>query len=514
MGRATIVSTRGHGLYTAQVAYDQTALDAELAKLEETEAAYYPRLLKALDTLDLLRDDAAVARAAMTAVIQQWKDAVIEKGQEEPGAIEPIDPIDPGTGEPWTDPDRAQEAPLLAALNAARTAAGVGTVARDDDLDRACRVHLRNQSATRKMSHRGRDGSTPSDRATAQGYYRPEVIHELLAYGPVTPAQVLQQWQRGSAAALLDDEVTHAGVAHVYASGHPASYLWAVLLASAKGDPVTVTPEPDPPGTAADAVETELEAIQVPTIERLEPEKLGEAVRLFALAQNKVIAADREVARLQAEQRARLERIASLEAARESVAVPFDVWACQYETTLIPGTSVATAEVPGHWRPAETATRTVTYEGPPPETVVYTERPINLIPPDSPSGRLVLAATMSDAAVFANAAIEPGHLKWKPTWRYGTITAMAGDFADVRLEAIAARSLSGRPEEPDLALDETLALSSVPIRYPPCNGEVFEVGDAVLILFEGFARDQPKIIGFRREPRPCVGGRTGWTQYR
>jgi len=32
------------------------------------------------------------------------------------------------------------------------------------------------------------------------------------------------------------------------------------------------------------------------------------------------------------------------------------------------------------------------------------------------------------------------------------------------------------------------------------------------VLFEGQNRDAPKVIGFRREPRPCPGGRTSWQQ--
>lgn len=518
MGRAVIVSNVGEGLYTIRPDYNMTALEAELAQLQETEAAYSALLLKALNTLDLLRDDAGAAREAMNAVIQQWKDALIEKGREDPGAIAPDDPLDPITGEPWIDPDRAQEGPLLDAINAARTGASVGTVTRDADLDKACLTHLRNQSATGRMGHRGGDGSTPSDRAAQQGYYRPEVIHELLAYGPVTSTQTIQQWQRTHASSLLDGDATHAGVAHVYSSRHPASYLWAVLLASAKGAPVTVTVEPDPPGAAADETEAGLNAIKAPKLESLEPEKLGEVVRLFALAQNKVLAADREVARLQAERLARLERIGVLESLQEETD-PIHAWACQYEASLAVGATAQTAEVPGYWRLEEAAAKISTFgfrNDPdaqyPNYTVTYTERPINLIPPGTQSGQLRYSESMTDAAVFLNAAIEPGHLKWKPTWRYGTITALSGDFADVVLEEIAARKLSGRPEEPDLPLDDPLALSSVPIRYPPCNGEVFEVGDEVLILFEGQDRAAPKVIGFRREPRPCTGGRTGWVE--
>jgi hypothetical protein len=40
----------------------------------------------------------------------------------------------------------------------------------------------------------------------------------------------------------------------------------------------------------------------------------------------------------------------------------------------------------------------------------------------------------------------------------------------------------------------------------------FEVGDAVLILFEGYERDAPKVIGFRREPVKCPYQRTSWAE--
>jgi uncharacterized protein YkwD len=521
MGRATIVSNLGEGLYTIRVEYNMTALVAELAKLNDAETQYSALILKALNTLSLLQDDARVTRNAMNAILQQWIDGIIAAGQEEPEPIEPDDPNDPETGLPWVDPDRAQEAPLLALINAARTAASVGTVSRDNDLDAACLAHLRYQGSDLSMGHTGQGGSKPSDRATQEGYYRPEIIHELLAYGETSPAEVMSRWQYEPTiwADLLAADVTHAGVSHVYASKHPGSYLWAVLLASAKGLPVTVTYPDDPADTAAEDAKAGLDAIKAPSLDDANPEKMGEAVRLFALAQNKLIAAEREVARLMAERLARLERIDVLETLQQTMETPIHAWACQYESTLEVGATVKTAEVPGYWRSDELVQKESTFgvrNDPDFQyidyQVVYIERPINLIPPDGESGQLRHSETMSAAAIFVNAALEPGHLKWKPVWRYGTITVLSGDSCNITLEGIASRKLSSLPAEPDMALDEILTLTAVPISYPPCNGEAFTVGDEVLILFEGYDRNNPKVIGFRREPKPCVGGRFSWGQ--
>jgi len=38
------------------------------------------------------------------------------------------------------------------------------------------------------------------------------------------------------------------------------------------------------------------------------------------------------------------------------------------------------------------------------------------------------------------------------------------------------------------------------------------VGDEVLVEFAGQSIDTPRIIGWRREPRPCFGQRIWWRQ--
>ena len=114
------------------------------------------------------------------------------------------------------------------------------------------------------------------------------------------------------------------------------------------------------------------------------------------------------------------------------------------------------------------------------------------------------AEGLTDAGVFVNAAMEPAHLRYKPLFRYGTISSRGGgDIATtVTLEPIPARRLPG---DPALALDapEQTTIHNVPIYYPECHGSVFSEGDDVLIMYAEHDRAQPKIVGFRREPKRC-----------
>jgi len=511
MGQAFITENIGDSLYKAKPLFNTAALDAELTKLQAAETEYAALILKAFDTLALLEDDAAIARASMNAIIQQWIDGIIAAGEEEPEPIEPDDPNDPETGLPWVDPDRAQEAPLLDLVNAARTAASVGTVSRDDDLDAACLSHLRYQGGNGSMGHTGQWRSKPLNRANQQGYYRPAVIHELLAYGETSPALVMRRWQREPATwvDLLAADVTHAGVAHVYARTHPGSYLWAVLLASAKSDPTTNTVFEDPADGAAEDTEAGLDEIKVPTTDRATPEKLGEAVRLFALAQNKVIAADREVARLMAEKLQRGQRIGELQAEKERInGMEFYIWACYYQDLIPPGTTVETAEVPGFWNDDPVSQTVTLYAGTSQaRTITYPEYNWNIrLATSDASGKLVSSIAMTPASVFYNCAMESGHLKWKPIWRYGTLTAVETYNGSVSLSNNDRNIYNNE----NLDINETATLENVTFEYPPCQGSVFNIGNEVLIRFIGFDRTQPRIIGFRRSPVKCPFQRTSW----
>jgi hypothetical protein len=261
-----------------------------------------------------------------------------------------------------------------------------------------------------------------------------------------------------------------------------------------------------------------LDAIKAPIPDKATPEKLGEAVRLFALAQNKLLAAQKEIDKLFSEKLARDQRIAQLVKLKNDLDNnSLDVWSCQWHNPLQVGDVTLTAEVPGFLQ-QDYATQLLTttmgvrddFTGEKPDyQVSYYDWPINLIPYYFPTGQLQLAETMSDSAIAYNLAMEPGHLKWKPLWRYGTITAKSGNTCSLTITTSQGRQAS---DEAAYNLDEAgdLTLTNVPISYPPCDGEVFAVGDEVLILFEGQNRNLPKVIGFRREPKPCPTGTVSW----
>ena len=516
MGQVTILENRGEGLYRARLAYDLTALNGELLRMESQQQEHFALMLRALNTLELARQATGEAREAMNAVIAQWQQALVDAINENPPILEPPEPNDPLTGEPWEDPDRAQDAPLFAAINAARVAAGVAEVARDGDLDTAIVKYLKTVAQSGRVTHSV--GGNVQDRLWTYGYgYDPDVgVGELLAPGALTPAGAVETWKRLSVnrAHLHNADYTEVGVAYLYAPESPSSHWWGAVFAAPGDGPTTETPLTDPAQEEAETTDATLQKIEVPTIDTFQPEKLSAACGAFARARAADKAAEAAVQRLKTEYIERGNRIEKLTTLKTASEASMDVWACQYFDDIPVGDTVKSAEIPGDYRPESTSALTVMGQrddpsGTIPDTYLSTvERAINIVPVGT-TGKLRHGETMSDAAVFVNLALEPGHLKWKPIWRYGTLTSVAGNFCSLILDEINAR---GGDELSELPIDVDLNLTNVPISYPPCHGEVFEVGDAVLVLFEGQQRDHPKVIGFRREPRPCPGGRISWEQ--
>lgn len=268
-------------------------------------------------------------------------------------------------------------------------------------------------------------------------------------------------------------------------------------------------PSDNPAHDAAKAVVEAIKPIPIPHVDTFKSKELSAAAAAYALKSRKVRAAEDAVEALKMEAYARTLRLQEIAAilAEEEQRPPIDIFCASYTEGLTG--IVASAEVPGYWDEEEKMLRTATlYKGKAQErTVVYTERRINIRPNGMASARYgdrVHAEGMTDAAVAYNLAMEPGHLKWKPLWRYGTLTADAENdrCSLILLSPNPARRLA-EDEQSDFPLDEVVILSNVPIYYPPCHGRVFKKDDAVLVLFEGYARNQPKVIGFRREPKPC-----------
>jgi hypothetical protein len=367
------------------------------------------------------------------------------------------------------------------------------------------------------MGHIDEFGLRPADRVHIMGYSA-ETTDELLSYGTTSPQSTVDQWFKSidDKTAMLNPAATECGIAYIFSNFHPANYMWCVLICK-HGTPILTSTVDDPPKEAAKKKEDELQKVKVPETDALTPDKLGEAARQLAVAVEKVKIADQEIARMMAEHFERVARIAELDAIKAALSTPIYAWCCQYVNDLNVGARVNTAEIPGFWQSKVSEGRYSTfgvrndqYFEIPDYEVFYTERPINIIPPEYTSGKLRHSTTLNPLAFFYDCAIEPGTMKWKPAWRYGVITSITGNTCNVTLDIISERKLF--IGEPTMNINELPTLENVPIHYPPCNGAVFAVDDAVLIQYEGFDKSKPIVIGFRREPKPCFGGRTSWTQ--
>jgi hypothetical protein len=122
---------------------------------------------------------------------------------------------------------------------------------------------------------------------------------------------------------------------------------------------------------------------------------------------------------------------------------------------------------------------------------------IIIMPEGDPGlGQIQEAAAGTPAGTFYNWAVRPGWQKFKPTYRTGAITWLSGDLCNVTLDAAAS-------SDQNLNINQDETLINVPIEYMTCNGSAFEVGDEVVVEFEGQNWDSPKVIGFRANPKGC-----------
>lgn len=504
MGRARIVANRGQGLYAATPLYDMTALVKEIADLNQQENAFAPLIQKTLLTMAALENDVAVAEDALNAVLQQWKDGLIRNLNDAPPIPTPAS-NDPITGLPWDDPAKGLEADLLAAINAARSAVSVGTVARNDDLDRAALNYMREQADTGRSGHIGIGNTSPGDRALLVGY-APLAVGEALAYGPSSAAAVITSWQRSSASTLLDAEYVDVGIGYVHEATYPMTHLWCAVFAKPGGSTPGTFSFESPAAETAEGQQAALNKIELPRTQTHQPKKLAEVAAIYARAAQKHAAALNDLARLYAEHMTRLRRLSELGALESMLnAIVIDVWACYYNDALAVGAIVYTAEVPGHWLDSPVTRVSMRESG----AVSYAERSWNIVRLAAQGpGQLRPAASMLSASVFYDAAIEPGAEKWRPKWRYATITALAGNVCTVALSSAAARRLD---HGESIDINQSTTIQNVPINYPPCLGSVFSVGDEVLLSFN-FDAATAEVIGFRREPRPCPGQPISWEQ--
>lgn len=117
-------------------------------------------------------------------------------------------------------------------------------------------------------------------------------------------------------------------------------------------------------------------------------------------------------------------------------------------------------------------------------------------------GVMTARELMSPEQAFFNAAILPGWQKFKPTYRWGTITALDYEADTANVSLFAAVSSAQR-----LGVNKASSLSNVPVEYLTCNARAFEVGDRCVVQFQGQDWGTPKVIGFLDNPKRCVAWR-------
>lgn len=156
-----------------------------------------------------------------------------------------------------------------------------------------------------------------------------------------------------------------------------------------------------------------------------------------------------------------------------------DAWCADLTTNRAAGSYVATMEIKGE-----------------PDLVVIAPgaRAWN-----AADGQMLGREMMSPWQVFWNAAVLPGWQKWKPTYRWGTITTIDYDANTCSVALADALSSAQR-----LGVNQVSTIDNVPISYMTCNAEAFEVGDRVIVQFILQSWRMPSVVGFLDNPFSCT----------
>ena len=95
-------------------------------------------------------------------------------------------------------------------------------------LEHAAALHAADMAAHRYLDHKGRDGSTPSQRSARAGY-RWRSAGENIAAGQATPQDVVEDWlaSPGHCANIMEPSFTEMGAAFAINRDSAAAVYWA-----------------------------------------------------------------------------------------------------------------------------------------------------------------------------------------------------------------------------------------------------------------------------------------------
>ncbi len=160
-----------------------------------------------------------MAAVAGCAALEPWpRRGVVAQGRAAHPAKESTRALDPGQ----------VAAELLVLHNRLRADAKLSSLAVSKMLQAAAEEHVREMAERHKMTHKGKDGSTPSARITAQGY-RIRRCGENIAFGPKTPEAVMKGWMNSpSHRANILGNFSQIGAA--YAIAPDGTAFWCVTF--------------------------------------------------------------------------------------------------------------------------------------------------------------------------------------------------------------------------------------------------------------------------------------------
>jgi uncharacterized protein YkwD len=128
---------------------------------------------------------------------------------------------------------------VLALANSYRAQAGCGPLRANAKLVAAAAGHAKAMAQQNFFSHTGKNGSTPSRRAGAQGY-RYRALAENIAAGYASPQKTMASWMgsSGHRRNLLNCRYNETGIAMVYqpddqplpGQKYPMKYYWVQVF--------------------------------------------------------------------------------------------------------------------------------------------------------------------------------------------------------------------------------------------------------------------------------------------
>ena len=112
-------------------------------------------------------------------------------------------------------------------------------------------------------------------------------------------------------------------------------------------------------------------------------------------------------------------------------------------------------------------------------------------------GQLKHTILGSSNETFYNFAMLPGVQKWRPRYKFGKILTVDRKLNLCKIEL---------EETSQTGLDTLVndVINNVPVEYLKCNAAVFSIDDEVVVEFKDREIDQPRVIGFKDNPRSCL----------